>query len=101
MKKVFNNPLQFLQTDETVIVDVKHLEDLFQVVLWCTVGHDVKYNHKFSKIDVAVLERQIQWVMQSSAVAVGDLVGVIHSEDVALQLLCVSARVTLLHHGME
>ena len=57
MKKVLNNPLQFLQTDETVIVDVKHFENLFQVVLRGSVGHDVEYNHKFSKIDVAVLEK--------------------------------------------
>lgn len=103
MKKVLHNPLQFLQTDETVIVDVKDFEDLFQVVLRCSIGHDVKYNHKFSKIDVAVLEQQIHCVMHSStlAVAVGDLVGVVHSEDVALQLLCVGARVALLHHGVE
>ena len=31
----------------------------------------------------------------------GDLVGVVHSEDVPLELLCVSTRVALLHHGME
>ena len=58
MKKVLNNPLQFLQTDETVIVDVKHFENLFQVVLRGSVGHDVEYNHKFSKIDVAVLKQK-------------------------------------------
>lgn len=65
MKKVFNNPLQFLQTDEAVIVDVKHFEYLFQVVLWSPVGHDVKYNHKFSKIDVTILERN-RLILQSS-----------------------------------
>ena len=101
MKKVLYNPLQFLQTDETVIVDVEDFEDLFQVVLWRSIGHDVKYNHKLPKVNVAVLRKQIQWVMRSSSLNVGDLVGVIHSEDVALQLLCVSPRVALLHHGVE
>ena len=103
MKKVLHNPLQFLQTDKAVIVDVKNFEDLLQVVLRSSIGHDVKYNHKFSKIDVAVLEKQIHWVMIGSVDGdcVGDLVGVVHPEDVALQLLGVSARVTLLHHRME
>ena len=103
MKKVLHNPLQFLQTDKAVIVDVKNFEDLLQVVLRSSIGHDVKYNHKFSKIDVAVLEKNRfigRW-MHSSSLAVGDLVGVVHSEDVPLELLCVSTRVALLHHGME
>ena len=103
MKKVLHNPLQFLQTDKAVIVDVKNFEDLLQVVLRSSIGHDVKYNHKFSKIDVTVLEKQIVLGELHTTVGdcVGDLVGVVHPEDVALQLLGVSARVTLLHHRME
>ena len=47
--------MKYLQTYRTVIVYVKHPENLLEVLLWTPVGHDIQNNHEFPEVDMTVL----------------------------------------------
>lgn len=47
VEEIFDDALELLGADGAVLVDVEHSEDLFQVVLGGTVGHDIQDDHEF------------------------------------------------------
>ena len=55
LNKYLKNTLKYLQTYGTVIVYVKHPENLLEVLLWTPVGHDIQNNHEFPEVNMTVL----------------------------------------------
>jgi len=83
VEQILHDPDHLLLRDRSVAVDVEYPEDLLQVGFRRSVGHDVEDDHELPEVDVPVP------------------VGVVHSEDVLLQLLSVRVGVAGLHHVPE
>lgn len=82
-EKIFDYFLKLFQGYCAIVIYVEDSEYLLEILFWGSIGHYVEDNHEFAEVDMAIL------------------IGVIHSEYVPLQLLCVGPRVALLHHRVE
>ena len=106
MEEVLDDLLELLLGDGSVTVYVKYSEDLSQVFLGRPVRHDVQDYHELSAMAIesqSSLRRCANLISSRNSLEVNFavVVGIVHAEDVLLQLVGVCARVALPHHCGE